>query len=330
MTAIDEHSLPPEIWLDTMRRDYLRTYVSAGGSTVKVVVADVSDRERIREGLASSATAAGYRYAHVDSAKRRVHLVHQLMWEVAAQIPWSEVAASVLRRALVEDNRILPASGALTLDALAEANDQTSRELTQDLRRLVSNRVYKDYTLSREFRSAAAALCKGVYDDSADLQRESTDVIAWFDGTLQRIAALKRLGIFRKITRNNARQLFYSMTSWLRSAGEPGIVVTVDIARYVLGKDAPPAAFAAYTKLAALDLNEVLRQFIDATDELSGAVIVFLTDERFLTDRERGLGSYEALRLRLTDDVRDRHRPNPLAPMVTIASSPRNTTARTR
>ena len=107
-----------------------------------------------------------------------------------------------------------------------------------------------------------------------------------------------------------------------RSAGEPGIVVTVDIARYVLGKDAPPASFAAYTKLAALDLNEVLRQFIDATDELSGAVLVFLTDERFLTDRERGLGSYEALRLRLTDDVRDRHRANPLAPMVSISSRP--------
>lgn len=317
---MNEQHLTPGAWLETMKRDYLRTYVPAGGSTVKVVVANETDRVSIREGLASSAAAAGFRYAHVDSAKRRVHLVHQLFWEVATQIPWADVAAGVLRRALVEDNRNVPISGALTLEALAEANDQTTRELTRDLRRLVSNRVYKDYTLSREFRSAATALCRAVYDDSADLQREATDVMAWFGGTLQRIAALKRLGIFRKITRSNARQLFYSTSSWLRSAGEPGIVVTVDIARYVLGKDAPPAAFAAYTKLAALDLNEVLRQFIDATDELSGAVLVFLTDERFLTDRERGLGSYEALRLRLTDDVRDRHRPNPLAPMVNIAA----------
>jgi hypothetical protein len=318
---VEEQYLTPGAWLETIQRDYLRTYIVAGGSTVKVVVANEADRSKVRDGLAECATAAGFLYANVDSAKRRVHLVHQLFWEVATQIPWSDIAAEVLSRALVDDNRSLPASALLTLEELAEANDQTTRELTRDLRRLISNRVYKDYSLSREFRSAATALCRAVYDDSADLQREAADVISWFDGTLQRITPLKRLGIFRKVSRDNARQLLYSLSRWLQSAGKPGLVVTVDIARYVLGKDAPPATFAAYTKLAALDLNEVLRQFIDATDDLSGALIVFLTDERFLTDRERGLRGYDALRLRLTDDIRDRHRPNPLAPMVTIATT---------
>jgi hypothetical protein len=62
----------------------------------------------------------------------------------------------------------------------------------------------------------------------------------------------------------------------------------------------------------------VLRQFVDATDDLSSALIVFMTDERFLPGNTRGLNSYDALRLRLTDDVRDRRRPNPLAPMVRL------------
>jgi hypothetical protein len=319
---VTEQFLSPKEWLETIRRDYLRTYVSSGGSTVKVVVANETDRATIRDGLAAIAEAEGFQYAYVDSAQRRVHLVHQLFWEVATQIPWPHVARGVLRRALIEDDWTLPASNELSAAALAEANDQTTGELKKALRRVVSNRVYKDYALSREFRSAATALCRAVYDDSADLEREAADVVEWFRGTLGRIASVKRLGIFRKVSRSNARQLLYSTASWLRSAGAPGIVIVVDVARYVLGKDAPPTTFAAYTKLAALDLNEVLRQFIDATDELSGAVLVFLTDERFLTDGERGLGSYEALRLRLTDDVRDRYRPNPLAPMIHIGSRP--------
>ncbi len=315
---MDKDKLSPTDWLNTIERDYLRTYVLAGGSTVKVVVANTVDREITRAALEQRAKSTGYRYAHVDSGTRRVHLVHQVFWEIARQIPWQIVAQNVLRKTLQGDSRVTPHNGDLSIAALAEANDQTEDELIRALRRLVSNRVYKDYALSREFRSAAAALCHAVYDQSADVQQLAADVRAWLDGTLERVGAVRRSGLFRKIGRSNARQLLYSATSWLRTSGDPGIVITVDVARYILGKDAPLGSFPAYTKLAALDFNEVLRQFIDAADDLHGAVIIFLTDDKFLTDHTRGLGGYEALRLRLTDNVRDRERPNPLAPMVLL------------
>jgi hypothetical protein len=94
----------------------------------------------------------------------------------------------------------------------------------------------------------------------------------------------------------------------------------VDFSRYALGKTAGTDGFT-YTKLATLDMHEVLRQFVDSADELASMLLVFLTGEQFLESEDRGLRNYDALRLRLTDDVRDRHHPNPFAPMVRLRSA---------
>ncbi len=318
---MDEHHLTPERWLDTIERDYLDSYIPQGGASVKLVVAGEADRSLVCDALRAGAHARHFRYAHVDSANRKVHLIHQLVAEIALQLPWREIAANVVRQALLEASYHIPESGSLELGALAEANGEADRALIQDLRRLIQNHVFKNYALSREFRSAARRLANAVYDQSPDIQQQAADIVAWLTGTLERVTALRDIGIYRKLSRNNARQVFYSSAVWLRLAKEPGLIVTVDVARYALGKDVSPGALPPYTKLAALDMNEVLRQFIDATDELSGALIVFLTDERFLPGEERGLQSFPALELRLTDDVRDRRRPNPLAPMVRLRST---------
>jgi hypothetical protein len=63
---------------------------------------------------------------------------------------------------------------------------------------------------------------------------------------------------------------------------------------------------------------ETLRQFVDGTDDMTGGLLVFLVGRDFVTDDARGLQAYPALHLRLTDDVRDRRRANPLAAMVRI------------
>lgn len=68
----------------------------------------------------------------------------------------------------------------------------------------------------------------------------------------------------------------------------------------------------------ALDAYEVLRQLIDATDELEGVLLVVLVPPELVTDELRGLPAYSALQLRVADEVRDRRRPNPYAAMVRL------------
>jgi len=138
-----------------------------------------------------------------------------------------------------------------------------------------------------------------------------------------RISGLTHHLIFQKVNRHNARAILGSTANWLRLVGRAGLVVVVDVSGYAIGRAEPspdnPKPRAA-TKATVTDAYEMMRQFIDATDELSGVLLVFLAGPEFVTDDTRGMRLYPALETRLVDDVRDRRRANPLAPMVRIAA----------
>jgi hypothetical protein len=82
----------------------------------------------------------------------------------------------------------------------------------------------------------------------------------------------------------------------------------------------PPAGLrdGYYSKAATLDVYEVLRQLIDATDEFEGLFVAVLLPPELVTDEVRGLPAYTALQLRVADEVRDRRRPNPYAALVRL------------
>jgi hypothetical protein len=69
------------------------------------------------------------------------------------------------------------------------------------------------------------------------------------------------------------------------------------------------------------DAYEVLRQFIDATDELKGLLMILTPTIEFLDldSGGRGLGAYEALKFRVFDEVRDQRLVNPMTSLVRIA-----------
>jgi hypothetical protein len=67
-----------------------------------------------------------------------------------------------------------------------------------------------------------------------------------------------------------------------------------------------------------MDAYEMLRQFIDSSDDIEGFLLVIVTPKTFLSDQRLGLNRYEALKLRIWDDVRDKFRQNPFAPMVRL------------
>lgn len=72
--------------------------------------------------------------------------------------------------------------------------------------------------------------------------------------------------------------------------------------------------------VTVLDAYELLRQFIDGTDEMEGLLVIVLASKDFLNDDKRGLRGYDALKLRIWDEVRDRQRQNPLASLVRLSN----------
>ncbi len=64
-----------------------------------------------------------------------------------------------------------------------------------------------------------------------------------------------------------------------------------------------------------------MRQLVDNTDELSHCCVVAVAAPEFLSDSNRGVDAYQALKLRIYDEVRDRHRDNPYSSLVRLGSS---------
>jgi hypothetical protein len=72
-----------------------------------------------------------------------------------------------------------------------------------------------------------------------------------------------------------------------------------------------------------MDGFEVLRQLIDDTEHFAGLMLVVLADETLIEEgSKRSVGAYQALKMRIWDDVRPEGRDNPLAPLVRLADRP--------
>jgi hypothetical protein len=108
-----------------------------------------------------------------------------------------------------------------------------------------------------------------------------------------------------------------SLALWLREVGHRGLALVLDLNAVVAE---PPVSDAQvrYTRGTALDTYELLRQFIDGTDELSHLLVIAVFGPGLLDHPKRSLDHYMALKMRLVDDVHDRDYRNPLNAMVRL------------
>jgi P-loop Domain of unknown function (DUF2791) len=317
---MNELLLSAEAWLTTLRSEYLETFVRDGGCAVKVAVVDEPEvGAKLRARLCEESAALGYATAFVDAATCKVHLIDRFFNEIARQIDWDTLARSFLRERLLARGFRLPEDGSLDVHAIAAHNDQDEGLVLQDARTDLTNHLLRDYSLTKEFRLAVNQLCLALLEPN-DLQRDrAQNIMDWLRGDILRIGLVREAFIYQKINRHTARTMLVSAATFARKAGLAGLVVLADISRYASGRR--DDAVNRYSKPAALDMYETLRQFIDGTDDMRGSLLVFLTGPEFPSDEQRGMRAYNALHLRLADDVRDRRRANPLAPMVRIGGS---------
>lgn len=115
--------------------------------------------------------------------------------------------------------------------------------------------------------------------------------------------------------------MLFSLTNWLTRFGMKGLLVVLDIGRYT--QQAVPRAQRTdssfhYSPSACQECYEVLRQFIDNTDDLRNGLLVVLAPRAFLEDERRSYNKYDALKMRIFRDVGDSQKENPLAPLAEL------------
>jgi BREX system ATP-binding protein BrxC/D len=304
-------------------RDYLATYVPAGGAAVKFAACSSdAGRAHLRQQLATAAEAQEFQLAILDATEVRLHLIERLFHAVAAQMDWGSLARAYLERMLrARGLRVPPAPEPPSVARLAELNAAPEMLLRSDLRRALEHELFEDYAMSREFRLAMLALCNAQLDPTENPTLEAA-VKAWLRGELRLVSQVKRALIFQKIARHNARHMLFSLGHWLTLAGKRGLVLILDVARYAEAvRPAERVAGNYYSTAATLDVYEVLRELIDATDEARACFVAVLVGRDFLQDDRRGVRSYQALYFRIWDEVYDRERENPFSSLVRISEA---------
>ncbi len=316
-------TLRASTYLDFLDKEYLAPYVGQGGAAVKLLaVGDGPVAEELAAGLAS--IGDGFQHATVDAATTRIHLIDQVFTAVARQFDWVALAGSVVRAVLEQCGFPPPNTGAsshdLSIAAVASHHDVDGAELYRSVRRAIEQTVLKDSGLSHEFRVAMLRLCQERLGRGDVSVAERETIIGWLRGERVPAGELRKLSLHSKVTRHNARSMLLSSTRWLRMAGHAGLVLRLDLARLAVARR-PPAGLRDgyyYSKAATLDAYEFLRQLIDGTDEFEGLFVAVLLPPELVNDEGRGLPSYTALRLRVVDEVRDRHRVNPYSTLVSL------------
>ena len=315
--------LRPQEWFQTIRQEYFQRFVGQGGSSVKFVVTPSdTDRAHVQDQLVALAQKENYTCVSVDAKDTKIHMMDKFFHQVARRIQWDALAAQFVRRLLQENGYQIPEGREdFSMAGVARMNERAEPLLRRDLNSWLERAIYRDTQMCQEFRMAMIRLCLGQMDSGAESPFMTEPVKAWLCGELRQISALKEALIFQKIVRTNARYMFASLSRWLRLVGKTGLVVSLDLSRCLESKKSTSPEGLYYGVSATLDAYEMLRQFIDGTDELESLLLVVSVPPEFLTDTRRGLNRYEALKLRIWDEVRDRKYQNPLGALIRLSAS---------
>ena len=308
-------------YADFLTDEYLASYLPAGGAAVKVaVVGEGSAADRLESALASATATHGGQFVPVSAESTRVHMVDQIFLAVSRAVDWEGVAAASVRAAYHDADFPVPADCGLSVAEIARHYDMDPRELYRSVRRLLERSLLGNPALMAEMGRAILRLAQA-HLGAGDVDAAERDaVLGWLRGELRSISALRSALIYSRIGRHNARAMLASAAALLLAAGYGGLVVYIDYGRIAEARR-PPAELRTgfyYSKAATLDAYEVLRQFIDATDELRGVLVLAVLPPGLMTDETRGLPAYSALLLRVADEVRDRRRANPFAALVRL------------
>jgi bacteriophage exclusion system BrxC/D-like protein len=308
--------------------EYLDAYVSIGGAAVKFIIPPDDDTAAaFSSSLHAAAMQAGFMSLKVDAVATRVHLMDQVFFDVAHQLDWTVLARVAVRRAMSDAGYPPPVGSGATesigVEALAAHHRVDPVELSRDLNRQLQLMIVQDYAMVHEFRVAMLRLCQADLATGQVSDAERDAVIAWLHGVLRQMSVLRSAMIFRRIGRHNARTMLFSACHWAASNGFTGLVIELDVRRLGFARRPLPEERDGfyYTKTALLDAYELLRQLVDNTDALSNCCVVVIAAPEFLTDDNRGVSAYQALKLRVHDEVRDRTRDNPFASLVRLGPS---------
>ena len=311
MDVLTTRPLPLGEWLPVIGREYLDSFVPAGGAALKFAIVGDGAAATVAGPLEAMARAASMHCVRIDASHTRVHMMHELFFAITRALPWDALVQEYLERLFAKHAYDWPRPGeAMTMTELAASFGVAPALLARQRDQWLSAGIWDDRNLAQDFRSAMLRLC---------LQRlgaESAEgpVLPWLHGEKIPAPQLRQADISTRIGRTNARAMLVSLCHFIRKSGAAGLLLVLDLSQL----SRPPAeGTQRYSPAAVMDTYEVLREMIDETEHLPGLFALVLAGEALATgDVRRAISQYPALQMRIWPDVRPGDRQNPVAPLV--------------
>ncbi|MBI2844779.1 MAG: DUF2791 family P-loop domain-containing protein [Armatimonadetes bacterium] len=310
-------------WLEVVDRFYLSDFIMSGGSAFKLLLTRTQGQSADTLGaLQRLAEQSGYFYVQVSAAQTRIDRIDQVFFAIARQIDWDRLTALEAEDFLRQHGYHKPDGTSLSdTEAIAEANGCTVSEFQGELRRATKREIVEDRAMCKEFRTALAHLRNAQFFPRDVSPSDAETLGGWLRGDKVSMAALRDLRIYSKIGRHNARDMLRALAHWLAKSLGKGLVIGIDLSALLVvtprGAEHDPATLR-YSRAALLDAYEVLRQFIDETDEIEHCLVCTVAPFELETDEKRSIFQYYALQSRLLNEVHDLDRQNLLASMVRL------------
>lgn len=310
-------------WAEILQREYLQGFIKQGGAAVKFCIHPNEQNSKYTQKIISEiAHTEGYVFASVDAAYTKIHHIDEVFYKIAKQIDWDLLAKTYLRNFYIKQGyRLPPDEGDFSIQSIARINNFEEMQFRNDTRSGIQRALFGDYDMSQEFRFAMSRLCINQFDTNGPEDYLSSWVIAWLQGKIRLISSLKDALIFQRITKYNARYILYSLAHWIKLNGMNGLVLVIDLTGcYAPKKYSTDTIFVNYSTSMVLDTYEVLRQFIDGTSDMDSLLMIIQAPIELIVDEKRGLERYDALKMRIWNEVRDLNRQNPLSSLVRLSS----------
>ena len=307
-------------WLSLIEREYLNRFIPAGGSSIKFVVGDDAEIERIHKHFSAIAERDGLQFVHVDGATMKLHMIQDFFFALARAMDWEDLAQRRVEAMFHELKYEWPKPGhPVPLSELSVKNGVADNLVLLNVDRWLTGNVMRDHAMTHDFREAMTHLCRRRLEPPDAIG--TIPIIDWLRGDLRALGAVRPVPIGSKINRTNARSMLRSLCHWQALARNTGILVVLDI-RWITERERSEAGIR-YTPAAILDAFEVLRQIVDEADRLEGLFLVVAAGASILDgDTRRSFDAYPALKGRIVADVTAKMHDNPLSPLVRLSSTP--------
>ncbi len=257
----------------------------------------------------------------INASQTKLHMIQDIFFAISRSLDWSAMAQEFVEVLVTKNGYEWPRpGGSVALEGIAAHNTVDKLLFRRELNRWLTEEIMRDRSMTQDFQIAMTQLCLMRLEPDGSNIGVTAPVLEWLRGELRAIGVLRQAYITARITRHNGRAMLRSLCRWLRLCGRQGLCLVLDIRR-VLHVGAAPAEGLRYTAAAVIDAFEVLRQLIDDAETFEGLLVVVLADETLTgLDPKRSLNAYDALKMRVWDDVRATGRDNPLATLVRLHS----------